>query len=112
MTGHAVSTDADNTLFSDPRWRELAECLQLTPRQLEIAKGICSGRSYKSIAAHVGITVNTVRMHVRALYVKLDAHERLCAVLRIIQLERELRSAQSSVTPGVRSAPRSHVPDV
>lgn len=43
----------------------------LTPREVEIARLVAAGRSYKSIAAQLGISVATVQVHV------LNAAEKL-----------------------------------
>jgi len=103
-TADSHGTGVEVALFSDLHWRELAECLRLTPRQLDIARGICSGRRYKSIAAGGGITVNTVRMHVRALYAKLDVHDSLSAILRIVHLDRQLHSSPGNAPQRTRGA--------
>jgi DNA-binding NarL/FixJ family response regulator len=75
-------------LLGDARWIQLAELLALTPRQSQLARLICAGHTYKSMALAMGISVNTVRVHVRALFTKLDAHDRLGVVLRILSLDR------------------------
>jgi DNA-binding NarL/FixJ family response regulator len=69
----------------------LAAYLELTPRQSEIALLICQGHPYKRIAQRTGISINTVRMHMRALFPKLGAHDRLGVVLRMIAADRLLR---------------------
>ena len=83
-------TDTDAALFTDARWQQLAESLRLSPRQCQIARCICNGHTYKDIAAHAGISINTVRMHMRALFERLGAHDRLSAVLRIVRTEQRL----------------------
>lgn len=62
--------------------------LSLSARQTEITRLICAGYCYKSIAVRVGISVNTVRMHVRALFGKLRVRDRLGVVLRVFAMER------------------------
>lgn len=44
---------------------------RLTPRELTIAEGFGRGRSYKELAAALGLSPATVRAHLRAIYVKL-----------------------------------------
>ncbi len=78
-------------LFTSARWGRLVEYLELTPRQSEIAQRICEGLTYKAIAQQTGISINTVRMHMRALFSKLGAHDRLSVVLRMIAADRLLR---------------------
>lgn len=77
-------------LFSETVWRWVAASLALTPRQSEIARLMCEGHSYKAIAARAGISINTVRMHMRALFSKLGVHDRVSAILLFIAAERSL----------------------
>ena len=79
-------------LFPEARWGQLAAYMGLTPRQSEIASYICQGCTYESIALQTGISINTVRMHMRALFLRLGARDRLNAVLHFVRVERALTS--------------------
>ncbi len=79
-------------LFTPARWSQLARLFELTPRQSEIAQLICEGHAYKAIAQRTGVSINTIRMHMRALFPKLGAHDRLSVVLRMIAADRTLRN--------------------
>lgn len=48
----------------------------LTPRQAEIVKGIVDGLSYKLIADKYGISVETVRDHIKKIYKKLQVNSK------------------------------------
>jgi DNA-binding NarL/FixJ family response regulator len=89
--------ESNAELFPAARWPMLGAALRLTPRQVEIARHLCQGGTYKSIAMQSGISINTVRMHMRALFAKLGAHDRVTAVIQIVLAERALplRSRQS-----------------
>jgi len=52
----------------------------LTPRQNQILHLLAHGRSTEQIAAHLHVTVNTVRNHIRRLMRALGAHSRLEAI--------------------------------
>jgi len=80
-------------LFDEFSWRRLASELRLTPRQCEIARLICEGGSYKSIASQVQISINTVRMHVRALFAKLGVRDRVGLMLKLITADRLLNGS-------------------
>jgi two-component system nitrate/nitrite response regulator NarL len=58
--------------------RQVAELL--TPREREVLERIVRGESTPAMAAAMGISVNTLRSHVRAMLAKLNAHSRLEAV--------------------------------
>lgn len=54
---------------------------QLTPRQLEVLTQLSLGRSNKVIAYHLGLSENTVRVHVAAILDHLGVVSRVEAIL-------------------------------
>jgi DNA-binding NarL/FixJ family response regulator len=56
--------------------------VHLTPRQLDVLRHLARGHSTATIADKLGIAVETVRNHVRALIRRLGVHSRLEAVMR------------------------------
>lgn len=61
---------------------ELTRSTQLTDRELELLMLLSEGRSVKSIAQRLSLSVHTVRNHVRAILRKMNASTQLEAVLR------------------------------
>ena len=59
-----------------------------TPRELDVLRGLASGRDPQSIARGLGMSVNTCRGHVKSILGKLGAHSQLEAV--VIALRRGL----------------------
>jgi DNA-binding CsgD family transcriptional regulator len=59
----------------------------LTPRQMDVLRHLAAGHSTERIAQSLGIATETVRNHVRAILDRLDAHNRLEAVIRAHELE-------------------------
>lgn len=57
----------------------------LTPRELDVLRGLVQGKSYKAVARSLGISVDTVRTHIRAVYRKLQVHSVAEAVSRAIR---------------------------
>ena len=78
-------------LFTATRWRKLAERLGLSPRQREVARLICRGCGNKEIACRLGISPDTVRMHLRGLFERLQVHERVGVVVRLVLADRETK---------------------
>lgn len=48
----------------------------LTPRELEIAEAIATGRSYKIVAKELGLSASTVSNHLQRIYAKLGLESR------------------------------------
>jgi RNA polymerase sigma factor (sigma-70 family) len=62
---------------------------RLSEREQDVLQQLAQGRLYKEIADGLGITVNTVRTHIRSIYEKLQARNRSEAVAKgIAQVER------------------------
>lgn len=72
-------------IFSESEWARLEKELELSPRQVEIVQLLCDGHKNYSAALALGISVHTVRTHLRQLYTKLDVSDRfemLCLLVR------------------------------
>ena len=57
----------------------------LTPREMDVLAGLAEGMSNKAIAAHLGISDQTVKFHVASICGKLGAQNRTDAVRLAIQ---------------------------
>lgn len=58
---------------------------ELTPAQLELLRLLADGHSYQAAADRMGISVNTVRKHVRSTYDKLHVHSKSEAVSKALR---------------------------
>ena len=58
---------------------------QLTPKEREVLASLSKGNSYKLIASESGISIDTVRSHIRKIYEKLRVHSQTQAVTKAIQ---------------------------
>jgi len=56
------------------------EIQMLTDREREVLGGLSEGQQYKEIADGLGISINTVRKHIKSTYEKLHVNTRLDAV--------------------------------
>jgi DNA-binding NarL/FixJ family response regulator len=57
----------------------------LTEREREILSSLVSGNSYKMIAADCGISIDTVRSHIKKIYEKLHVHSQTEAVAKALK---------------------------
>jgi DNA-binding NarL/FixJ family response regulator len=63
-----------------------AEPNHLTPREYEVLTLAAEGLTNPGIAYRLGLSNATVRGHVEVLLLKLDAHSKVEAVVRAVQL--------------------------
>ena len=57
---------------------------ELTPHETRLLKLFVEGHNYKTAAAELGVSVNTVNFHVRSIYEKLQVHTRSEAVAKAL----------------------------
>ena len=58
---------------------------RLTPHELRLLKLLGEGHSYKTAAAELGSSVNTVGFHMRSIYTKLQVHSKSEAVAKALR---------------------------
>ena len=54
---------------------------KLTPREIDMLRKLCEGKANKEIARDLGIQEPTVKLHMKTLYRKIDAHNRTQAAM-------------------------------
>lgn len=57
----------------------------LSPRELDVLRLLTEGHSYKTAAAQLAVSLDTVRFHVRNIYEKLHVHSKSEAVVRALR---------------------------
>lgn len=55
----------------------------LTPREEEVLQLVARGLINKEIADHLGVTTETVRMHLKNCYAKLHVNSRTAAAMKL-----------------------------
>ena len=70
-------------LFREIRPPDRAD-YELTPHETRLLKLFVEGHNYKTAAAELGVSVNTVNFHVRSIYEKLQVHTRSEAVAKAL----------------------------
>ncbi len=71
-------------LFREIRPPERAD-YQLTPHELRLLKLLVEGHNYKTAAAHLGVSFNTVCFHIKSIYEKLQVHSKSEAVAKALR---------------------------
>lgn len=59
--------------------------LDLTAREQDVLRALAAGGSYKTVADELGLSIDTVRTHIRTLYRKLQVHNVAEAVARAVR---------------------------
>ena len=57
----------------------------LSPQEKRLLQLLVEGHHYKTAAAEMGISVNTVSFHLRSIYEKLQVHSKAEAVARALR---------------------------
>jgi DNA-binding CsgD family transcriptional regulator len=71
-------------LFRDFRPPDRAD-YRLTPQETELLKLLVDGHHYKTAAAVMGVSINTVGFHLKNIYAKLQVHSKTEAVAKAIR---------------------------
>ena len=58
----------------------------LTKREIEVIKLVSQGLENSEIAKELGISIHTVKANLEAIYYKLNAKNRIQAVIKSVQL--------------------------
>jgi DNA-binding NarL/FixJ family response regulator len=72
------------SLFREIRPPERAN-YRLTPHELRLLKLMVEGHSYKTAAAELGVTFNTVCFHIKQIYEKMQVHSKSDAVAKALR---------------------------
>ncbi len=109
---------AGSAILSSDAWARIASSLGLSTREVQIVKALFDDEKESAIAATLGISSHTVHSHVERLHHKLNVHDRLQIVLRVVREFLSLQSTKlyslTSFSPGcsaVRCRPEAAVTD-
>jgi DNA-binding NarL/FixJ family response regulator len=71
-------------LFREIRPHDQAD-YQLTPHEIRLLKLLVEGYNYKTAAAQLDVSVNTIKFHMRSIYDKLQVHSKSQAVAKALR---------------------------
>ena len=74
-----------------PHWRKQEDINQhlpepLTRRELDLLKLICKGMTYRAMADKLSLSVNTIKTHLKNLYLKLQVSNRAEAIVKVQEI--------------------------
>jgi DNA-binding NarL/FixJ family response regulator len=82
MTGHIARKVVQ---YFNQRGDYGTEVDKLSPREKEVLEHLARGVPYKEIAAALGVSIDTVRVHIKGVYGKLHVHSRGEAVAKYLR---------------------------
>ena len=68
----------------------MSDTVKLSKREREALVHLAQGLSNREIAKRLGISINTVNKHVQQIFTKLNVRNRVQAVTKAIELERQV----------------------
>jgi DNA-binding NarL/FixJ family response regulator len=71
--------------FQLPRHAPPSPAHDLTAHQIRILRLLVDGHHYQTAADELGVTVNTIRFHLRSIYEKLQVHSKAEAVAKALR---------------------------
>lgn len=78
-------------LLAADEWAIVVETLALTPRQAQVVQLILQAKKDKQIAVEMGVDFWTVRTHLRRIFDRIGAADRVELVLHIFGVLRDAR---------------------
>ena len=87
----AISTmepQNESLSFTHEEWGHVVDSLNMSPRQADIVRLILAGKRDKQIAMILGMSVATVRTHLRNIFVRQHVTDRVELVLSIFAVLR------------------------
>lgn len=97
-------------LFSEQDWARLKEELGLPPRQADVLRCVLDGMPDKLIADATGISVSTVRTHLRRLFEKFGANDRVELILCMFGYLRKYQQPDGAASASGASVPAATRP--
>ncbi|ADP79924.1 LuxR C-terminal-related transcriptional regulator [Pseudofrankia inefficax] len=107
--GRASSGRAADHAGQPREAEQVAATLEITPREITVLVALADGLTAAGIARRLNISVRTVGNHLTSLYRKLDAPDRLTAVLRAHHLG--LLPPRGLPRPSPSQVPRPRAPE-
>lgn len=94
---HVVALSAGPPQGSTPSPALIAAALGLTRAQAEVAALLCRGLETVAISERIGISQNTINSHLKELYGRLRATNRVQAVVKVLEAASALSLLSSAV---------------
>ena len=82
--GNFLCRRPDVILLDDKQWLYIQSRYHMSPRELQIAKLVCQGLNNGDIANNLKVKPGTVKTHLRSIFGKTRARNKITMLLRFI----------------------------
>ncbi|MGA2177031.1 MAG: helix-turn-helix transcriptional regulator [Verrucomicrobiota bacterium] len=82
-------------------WRQIGGALRLSPRELEVVRGVFDNLTESALAANLRVSPHTIHSHMNRVFLKLQATTRAQLVLRVMEQLLFLTRAEGSLLPPI-----------
>jgi len=72
-------------IMDDNQWLFVRKSFRISPREMDVAKLVCSGFSNEEIASRLNIKITTVKTHLRNVYRRLRVQRKLDMLLMFLE---------------------------
>jgi len=98
--GDSVYKQPDVSLLDEKQWRYIQRRYHISPRELEVARLICKGFVNGDIADKLNVRPGTVKTHIKSIFGKTRARNKITLLLRFMEDVNEFFS-ESPGTPSI-----------
>ncbi|MHC4543599.1 MAG: response regulator transcription factor [Planctomycetota bacterium] len=96
---HSLYMQPDVVLLDEKQWRYVQRRYRISPRELEVAKLVCRGFVNGDVAKKLNVKPGTVKTHLRSIFAKTHAKNRIIMLLRFMHDANEFFSESPHTTP-------------
>jgi DNA-binding CsgD family transcriptional regulator len=83
--GDSIYKQPDVALLDEKQWRYVQRRYHLSPRELDVAKLVCKGFVNGDIAAELDVKPGTVKTHLKSIFGKTRARNKITLLLRFME---------------------------
>jgi len=91
----------DVALLNEKQWLYIQRRYHISPRELEVAKLVCKGFVNGDIARKLNVKPGTVKTHLKSIFAKTHARNKITLLLRFMEDVNKLFNSQSPSTSSV-----------
>jgi len=101
-------------LLDEKQWSYIQRRYRMSPREVQVAKLVCQGFTNGDIAKRLKVQPGTVKTHLRSIFSKTHAHNKITMLLRCLENAGRFSARPKDAAPfptvEQNPTPKSHLP--